>query len=73
MDNGLGLAAEYTQNPQMIFDAFETSSRDKNGNKTGTGMGLFIVKGIIDSYPDAQIYVNPVPKGFCMKIILKLK
>ena len=73
MDNGLGLAAEYTQNPQMIFDAFETSSRDKNGNKTGTGMGLFIVKGIIDSYPDAQIYVSPVPKGFCMKIILKLK
>ncbi len=73
LDNGLGLASEYREHPSMIFDAFETSSRDKNGNKSGTGMGLFIVKGIIDSYADSSICVMSVQKGFGMEIILKIK
>lgn len=73
MDNGLGLASEYREHPDMIFDAFETSSKDKNGNKSGTGMGLFIVKGIIDSYADSSIFVIPIQKGFGMEIILKIE
>lgn len=73
LDNGLGLASEYRQYPDIIFDAFETSSKDKIGNKSGTGMGLFIVKGIIDSYADSSIVVMPVQNGFGMEIILKIK
>lgn len=73
LDNGLGLASEYREHPDVIFDAFETSSKDKNGNKSGTGMGLFIVKGIIDSYADSSIFFMPVQKGFGMEIILKIK
>lgn len=70
-DNGTGLASEYHSNPEKIFDAFETASRDKDGNKTGTGMGLFIVKGIIDSYKDSTIKIGNITDGF--SIILNFK
>ncbi len=73
IDNGLGLVEEYRNNPEVIFEAFETSSIDKNGDKTGTGMGLFIVKGIIDSYEDALVSILPTQSGFGMEIRLKLK
>ena len=55
IDNGLGLASEYKTDPYRIFNAFETSSCDKKGNKIGTGMGLFIVKSVIDSYRNANV------------------
>ena len=73
VDNGRGLADEYKCNPDVIFNAFETSAVDKNGNKIGTGMGLYIVKGIISSYPDADVSIMQVPKGFGIKVIIKLK
>lgn len=73
VDNGRGLADEYKRNPDVIFNAFETSAVDKNGNKIGTGMGLYIVKGIISSYPDADVSLMQLPQGFGIKVIIKLK
>ena len=73
VDNGIGLSQEYKNNPDVIFNAFETSIVDNQNNKIGTGMGLFIAKGIISKYPDAMIALLPVEKGFGIRTIFKVK
>ena len=73
IDNGIGLSQEYRNNPDVIFNAFETSTVDNQNNKIGTGMGLFIVKGIISKYPDALIALLPVETGFGIRTIFKIK
>lgn len=70
-DNGMGLAEEYRPKPEVIFNAFETSMVNKDGEKTGTGMGLFIVKGIIDSYKDSSISITKIDNGFGLRVIFK--
>lgn len=71
-DNGKGLDREYRDNPNVIFNALETSTRDKFGNKIGTGMGLFIAKSVVDSYKDASIGIIPVESGFGIKVLFKI-
>lgn len=73
VDNGCGLAAEYKDNPDVIFNAFETSIVDSKNNKIGTGMGLFIAKGVIDKYKDSTISLLPVQQGFGVRTILNIK
>lgn len=73
VDNGCGLASEYKNNPEIVFNAFETSIVDNKNNKIGTGMGLFIAKGVIDKFKDSTITLLPVDKGFGIRTILKLK
>ena len=48
-DNGPGLAEEITT-PNDIFEPFFTTKRGKNGEPTGTGLGMWIVKEIVDEY-----------------------
>lgn len=73
LDNGSGLASEYKNNPDVIFNAFETSIVDNKNNKIGTGMGLFIAKGVVEKFNDSTIAVLPVEKGFGIRTIFKLK
>ena len=73
LDNGSGLASEYKKNPDVIFNAFETSIVDNKNNKIGTGMGLFIAKGVVEKFNDSTIAVLPVEKGFGIRTIFKLK
>ena len=73
LDNGCGLASEYKDNPEIVFNAFETSIVDNKNNKIGTGMGLFIAKGVMDKFDDSTIAVLPVEKGFGIRTIFKLK
>lgn len=73
VDNGCGLAAEYKDNPDVIFNAFETSIVDSKNNKIGTGMGLFIAKGVIDKFNDSTISLLPVQQGFGIRTIFKIK
>lgn len=73
LDNGNGLAEEYRENPDVIFNAFETSVVNQNGEKIGTGMGLFIVQGIISKYPDADVSVLKIEKGFGIRVVFKIK
>ena len=73
LDNGSGLASEYKNNPDVIFNAFETSIVDNKNNKIGTGMGLFIAKGVVEKFNDSMIAVLPVEKGFGIRTIFKLK
>lgn len=49
------------------------STVDNQNNKIGTGMGLFIAKGIISKYPDAMIALLPVETGFGIRTIFKIK
>ena len=73
LDNGLGLAEEYKDDPYRIFNAFETSSCDSKGNKMGTGMGLFIVKSVIDSYPDASVsLISGIDGGFGIRVMFNI-
>ena len=73
VDNGCGLAAEYKDKPDVIFNAFETSIVDSKNNKIGTGMGLFIAKGVIDKFKDSTISLLSVQQGFGIRTILKIK
>lgn len=72
VDNGRGLASEYRSNPDVIFNAFETSTVDSKNNKIGTGMGLFIAKGVIEKFSDSSIALLPVEKGFGIRTIIKI-
>ena len=73
IDNGCGLSPEYQNNPDVIFNAFETSTVDNKNNKIGTGMGLFIAKGVIEKIPDSSIALLSVKKGFGIRTIIKIK
>ncbi len=72
IDNGKGLAEEFKDNPEVIFNAFETSTVDNKNNKVGTGMGLFIARGIINKYKDSMIALLPVEKGFGIRTMIKI-
>lgn len=72
VDNGTGLAKQYQENEDVIFNAFETSKVDNQNNKIGTGMGLFIAKGVINRYQDSMIVLLPVKNGFGIRTIFKL-
>lgn len=65
-DNGSGLAKEFRKNPLEIFNAHETSKKDSRGNEIGTGLGLYIVKSIIDEYSDSSIYIIDSEIGFSL-------
>ena len=72
-DNGLGLSKEYKKNPNRILNQFETDRRDEFGELIGTGMGMGIVKSIIDGY-DGRIDLaenKSINRGFKAKIYLK--
>lgn len=49
-DNGAGLSKDYYSNPNQIFEPFESSKVDRKGNKIGTGMGMYLVKTIVEDY-----------------------
>jgi len=72
-DNGNGLSHEYYKNPNAIFNSFETSKKDPYGNITGTGLGLYIVKSVIEQYSDAFINILDYKKEFTLKIGLKTR
>ena len=72
IDNGVGLAKQYQENEEVIFNAFETSKVDNQNNKIGTGMGLFIAKGAVNRYQDSMIVLLPVKNGFGIRTIFKL-
>ncbi|EHU1298005.1 sensor histidine kinase [Acinetobacter baumannii] len=70
-DNGKGLDEKYIDNPNQIFNLFESSKVDQHGNIIGTGLGLSIVKTIISEYNSASIEIVEFTRGLSFKIILK--
>lgn len=72
-DTGIGLAEEYKERPNDIFNAFESSKYDKGGNKIGTGLGLYITKATLAEYKGSSISVMvPRTEGFGLRVRLKM-
>lgn len=72
-DTGCGLISEYKEQPEKILEALETSKRNRIGEKTGTGMGMWIIAGIVKNY-DGKIDLSKNKKeniGFYIDINLK--
>ncbi|EPP8768388.1 ATP-binding protein, partial [Acinetobacter baumannii] len=70
-DNGKGLDVKYKNNPNEIFNLNESSKIDKIGNKIGTGLGLYIVKSIIEEYSGSSISIENIDNGLTFKIGFK--
>ena len=72
-DTGIGLAEEYREHPNDIFNAFESSKYDKDGNKIGTGLGLYITKTTLAEYRGSAISViTNRTEGFGLSVRLKM-
>lgn len=72
-DNGKGLDNKYRSNPYEIFNLNESSRVDKMGNIIGTGLGLYIVRSIIEEYNDSTIAINNIENGFSLRITFKIR
>ncbi|TAN01565.1 MAG: GHKL domain-containing protein [Chitinophagaceae bacterium] len=72
-DNGRGLDKKYKDNPEEIFNLNESSKTDSKGNKIGTGLGLYIVKSIIEEYNNSSISIIKIDNGVTFKIIFKTR
>lgn len=70
-DTGAGLSKDF-KNPEDIFLPFETSKVDKKGEKIGTGMGMYLVRSIIDDYK-GDIKILEKESGFSVGIYLPLR
>lgn len=65
-DNGKGLDKAF-ENKEDIFLAFTTSKRDRKGNEIGTGLGMYLVKSVIDDN-NGNIEILEPQEGFSAKI-----
>lgn len=72
-DNGKGLDKKYKDNPEEIFNLNESSKTDNKGNKIGTGLGLYIVKSIIEEYNNSLISIIKIDNGLTFKITFKTR
>ena len=63
INNGPALDKAFERTPNVIFEPRITSKGD-----TGTGLGLWIVKQIINKY-NAQINVLPLKEGFGLEVV----
>jgi len=69
-DNGFGIDNKYLN---KIFDRFYRVKNDKTRYITGTGLGLPIVKGLVDSM-GGLIDVDSIPgKGTEFTVLLPIK
>ena len=46
-DNGIGLSTVFTEK-EDIYLPFTTSKKDKKGNEIGTGLGMYLVKNVVE-------------------------
>lgn len=72
-DNGKGLDGKYKDMPEEIFNLNESSKTDNKGNKIGTGLGLYIVKSIIEEYNNSSISILKIDEGLTFKISFKIR
>lgn len=68
-DNGAGLDEGFKANPGQIFLPQKTTKRDSTGKAIGTGMGMYLVKSIVDE-SKGVIEIIENPDGFTLKIEL---
>lgn len=69
-DNGKGLDKAF-ENKEDIFLPFTTSKKDRTGNEIGTGLGMYLVKSVVDDN-NGNIEILHCPVGFSVKISFSL-
>ncbi len=69
-DNGKGLDKAF-ENKEDIFLPFTTSKKDRTGNEIGTGLGMYLVKSVIDDN-NGNIEILNCQAGFSVKISFSL-
>lgn len=72
-DNGKGLDNQYRKTPEDIFNLNESSKTDNKGNIIGTGLGLYIVRTIIEEYNNSNISIIGFTNGLQLKITFKTR
>lgn len=68
-DNAAGLDKSFRKNPEVIFLPEKTSKRDAKGNIVGTGMGMYLLKSVVDEN-NGQVEITQISKGFALVISL---
>ena len=66
-DNGKGLDKSLFDNKEDIFLPFTTSKKDSNGNEIGTGLGMYLVKSVIEDN-NGNIEILEPTVGLTVKI-----
>lgn len=69
MDSGVGISAE---EQKKIFDKFYRATSDNVHNTKGTGLGLTLVKHIVDAHKGEIILTSEPGKGSAFRIIFKM-
>jgi signal transduction histidine kinase len=71
-DNGPGLSADIEQ-PEIIFEAMFTTKRNEHtGEEIGTGLGMWLVKSIVDENDGTTKLLFP-ENGFGLRISFPIK
>jgi len=65
-DNGVGLDSVF-EDKEEIFLPFKTAKRDRKGKEIGTGLGMYLVKSVIDDNNGTIDILEP-EKGFSVLI-----
>lgn len=70
-DNGVGLDPAYKKDPNIIFLPQETSKKDSTGMTIGTGMGMYLIKSVVDENGGNVELLSPT-KGFSISVSLPI-
>lgn len=70
-DSGPGLSPEI-MDPYEILDPFYTTKRDRLGKEIGTGMGMWLVKSVVEYYNGAVVLSSDRP-GFRIKFVFPIR
>ena len=74
-DNGIGLPTFFQKDKASIFKPFTTSKVDRKGKEIGTGLGMYLVKNVVDDY-NGDIIISEkeeIIEGFGLKINLPIR
>lgn len=61
-DSGPGIPS-YFNDVNAVFNLFETSKRDDNGDEIGTGLGMWLLKSAVDSN-NGKVFLSKARSGF---------
>ena len=70
-DNAGGLDEAFLTDPNQIFRPHITTKVNALGEPTGTGMGMYLIKAVLDDNDGKILLSNDIEDAFTASIILK--